>query len=69
VIGGDSMPGARHILDDKGGVAGDVLSNVACKRAGIDIKAAAGRCSDDDADRLTGEESRLSRKQRLRHHQ
>jgi hypothetical protein len=37
---------------------------VACKRAGIDIKAAAGRRSDDDTDRLTLKKIHLSRKQK-----
>jgi hypothetical protein len=38
---------------------------VACKRAGIDIKAAAGRRSDDDTDRLTLKKIHLSRKQKV----
>jgi hypothetical protein len=64
VIGGEPMPGTRHILHYEVSISGSVSAHVACKRAGIDIKAAAGRRSDDDTDRLTLKKIHLSRKQK-----
>src|SRR5439155_26313115 len=52
VISSQDTSGARHVLDDDGGIAGDVLADVASDVARIGIISAAGRGADDDADRL-----------------
>ena len=50
MVGADQMAGARHVLDDNRGLAGNMLADMARNRARIGVEAAAGRGGDDDAD-------------------
>jgi hypothetical protein len=49
VIGGHDRAGARHILDDKVWIAGNIFGEVTGKQPSPTIVKAAGRLADDDA--------------------
>ena len=48
VVGGDDGAGARHVLDDDAGRAGNMPCDVAPYRAGVEIVPAAGGGADDE---------------------
>jgi hypothetical protein len=50
VIRRDQHSRSRHILDDHGGFAGNVLSEVARDQPGVRIVAATGGTTDDEVD-------------------
>ena len=52
IIGDDQPGGARHVLDDDGGIAGDVPAVVIGQRAGGDVVAARRRAGDRKLDGL-----------------
>ena len=52
IIGDDQPGGARHVLDDDGGIAGDVPAVVIGQRAGGDVVAAGRRAGDRKLDGL-----------------
>ncbi len=52
VVGGDQASGARHVFHNYGGIAWNIFAHVAGGGAGVEIVAAAGRITHNDADGL-----------------
>ena len=55
-VGGLQAAGARHVLHDNIGIAGNVASDVARERAGVEVIAAARRIAEDEVDVPAGVE-------------
>src|SRR5262249_10236448 len=74
VLGGDVVEvvdrleaaGARHVLRDELGVAGDMAAHMARERARIEVVAAAGAEADEERNRLAGIEVGFGRRRRYR---
>src|SRR5215813_14099674 len=53
VIGGDQIPGARHVLNHGIRISGNMFSNMTRCNPAVGVEASPGGCADDENDRLS----------------